>query len=474
MTDVLARTDLGAVRGTESDGLATFRGVPYAAAPEGPLRLRPPAPAEAWDGVRDATRFGAAPPQPPAAPGTPPIWRPEDGMDCLNVNVWTPDLGGGGLPVMVWFYGGAWRIGASPMPHYDAARLARAGVVVVTFDYRTGFEGFGHLPGVPDNRGLRDQIAALEWVRRNIAAFGGDPDRVTAFGQSAGAASIVLLAGAPEARGLFRRAIAHSVPDGYHDVAEASGITGTVAAAAGVEPTWEGFAALPPEALVAAQDAPVDPVTRPVTAYAPVIDGDLVTGPPWARIADAADVELVCGFVHEEARAFLPSPVPPELTPETAGAATRVGVSGAERYRAAYPQLGDVDLSVALLSDAMFRMPTLRTAEAHAAAGGRTWVFDFAWRNPAGINRHSIDVPFVFGLPDSRFALRHLGSPTPDGFPALSDAIRGAWTSFAAEGDPGWRRYDASTGRITRVWDDRISDVPLPIAPSLPIWTDLA
>ncbi|MEV5574747.1 carboxylesterase family protein [Spirillospora sp. NPDC052269] len=473
MTDeVPARTGRGVVRGTEADGLAIFRGIPYAAAPEGRLRFRPPVPAEAWDGVRDATGFGTAPPQRAAAQGTPPIWRPGDGLDCLNVNVWTPDVGGSGLPVMVWFYGGAWRIGASPMPHYDAARIARAGVVVVTFDYRTGFEGFGHLPGVPDNRGLRDQIAALEWVRREIAAFGGDPDQVTAFGQSAGAASIVLLASAPEARGLFRRAIVHSIPDGYHDVSEASEITGIIADAAGVEPTWEGFAALSPEAVLAVQDAPVDAGRRPVTAFAPVVDGDLVTGSPWSRIADATDVDLVCGFVHEESRAFLPSPVPPELAPEMVAGAVKVGATGAERYRTAYPKLSDVDLTVELLSDAMFRMPTTLTAEAHAAAGGRTWLFDFAWRNPAGLNRHSIDVPFVFGLPDTRFAARLLGSPAPDGFPALSDAVRKAWTSFAAGGDPGWARYDASAGRIARVWDDEISDGPLSIAPSIPIWRD--
>ncbi|RMI42601.1 carboxylesterase/lipase family protein [Actinomadura harenae] len=468
---MLARTDRGVVRGTGTDGLAIFRGVPYAAAPDGARRFRPPVPAEPWDGVRDATRFGTPPPQLAAAPSAPPIWRPGDGLDCLNVNVWTPDAGGSGLPVMVWFYGGAWRIGASPMPHYDASRIARAGVVVVTFDYRTGFEGFGHLPGVPDNRGLRDQIAALEWVRGDIAAFGGDPDRVTVFGQSAGAASIVLLSGAPAARGLFRRAIAHSVPDGYLSPGEASGITRTIADAAGVEPTWDGFATLPPEAVLAVQDAPVDPVTRPVTAFAPVIDGDLVTGPPWSRIADAADVDLVCGFVHEEARAFLSSPVPPELTPETVSGAVKVGAAGARRYREAYPRLGDVDLTVELLSDAMFRMPTTLVAEAHAAAGGRTWLFDFAWRSPAGLNRHSIDVPFVFGLPDSRFAARHLGTPVPDGFDALSDAVRKAWTSFAASGDPGWARYEPST-RIARVWDDEITDGPAPVAPSLPIWMD--
>ncbi|MFC4907875.1 carboxylesterase/lipase family protein [Actinomadura gamaensis] len=471
MTDVVARTDLGAVRGVEADGLAVFRGVPYAAAPEGELRFRPSVPAEAWDGVRDATRFGTPPPQLSPLPTTPPVWHPGDGLDCLSVNVWTPDLGGGGLPVMVWFYGGAWRVGASVMPHYDAARIAQAGVVVVTFNYRTGFEGFGHLPGVPDNRGLHDQIAALEWVQRNITAFGGDPDRVTAFGQSAGAASITLLMGVPAARGLFRRAIAHSVPEGYIDPDEATEITGIIAAAAGVEATWEGFAALPPEAVLAAQDAAVDPVTRPVTAFAPVIDGELVTGPPWEQVAAGRDVELVCGFVHEESRGFLPSPVPPELTPEMVSGSTKLGAAGAGRYRAAYPQAGDVELAVGLLSDAMFRMPTTLVAEAHAAAAGRTWLFDFTWRNPAGGSGHSIDVPFVFGIPDSRFAIRQLGSPVPDGFEPLSEAVRKAWTAFAATGDPGWARYETSS-RIARVWGDAITDEPLPVAPSIPIWKD--
>lgn len=466
---MVARTDLGAVRGFDVDGLAVFRGIPYAAAPEGELRFRPSVPAEAWDGVRDATGFGTPPPQLPPLPTVPAIWKAGDGLDCLNVNVWTPDPGGSGLPVMVWFYGGAWRVGSSSMPHYDAARIARAGVVVVTFDYRTGFEGFGHLPGVPDNRGLHDQIAALEWVRRNISAFGGDPDQVTAFGQSAGAASITLLMGAPAARGLFRRAIVHSVPDGYLDPAEATEITGIIAKAAGVEATWEGFAGLSPEAVLAVQDAPLDPVTRPVTAFAPVIDGDLVAGPPWTGVAAGRDVDLVCGFVHEEARAFLPSPVPPELTPEMVSGTTKLGEAGAEQYRTAYPQLSDLDLAVELLSDAMFRMATSLVAEAHAAAGGRTWLFDFTWRNPAGGTGHSVDVPFVFGIPDSRFAVRQLGSPVPDSFGALSDAVRKSWTSFASTGDPGWTRYEPST-RISRIWDNAITESPLSVAPSLPIW----
>lgn len=191
-SDVLVTSPAGGVRGTSGDGLAVFRGVPYAEAPEGPSRFGAPVRRAVWDGVRDATGFGAAAPQPPAAPGAPPVWRPEAGLDCLSLNLWTPRTGEAGLPVMVWIHGGVWKYGASSMPQYDGSALARAGVVVVSLNYRVGFEGFGHLPGCPDNRGLLDQIAALEWVRDNVAAYGGDPGNVTVFGQSAGAASVTL------------------------------------------------------------------------------------------------------------------------------------------------------------------------------------------------------------------------------------------------------------------------------------------
>jgi carboxylesterase type B len=280
--DTVVRTDLGQVRGRDEGGVVAFRGIPYAAAPDGPLRFQPPAPAAGWEGVRDCLSFGPPPPQNPPAPGVPSRWRPADGVDCLTLNVWSPDLGASRLPVMVWIHGGMWKYGWTGMAQYDAARLTRAGVLVVTINYRLGFEGFGHLPDVPDNRGLRDQIAALQWVQRNIAAFGGDAGNVTVFGQSAGAASTALLVAAPATDGLFRRAIAQSVPDGYHSVAEAEQVTGILAAAAGVAPTREGFAALAPEAILAVQDTPLTGRQVGGGAFGPVIDGDLVAGPPWA------------------------------------------------------------------------------------------------------------------------------------------------------------------------------------------------
>lgn len=467
--DVDVAAPAGTVRGVSRDGIARFLGIPFAAAPEGPLRFRPPVPAPGWDGVRDAVAFGAAPPQLAPAPGAPPMWRPGDGLDCLTVNVWTPDPGRAGLPVMVWIYGGLWKHGAASMPHYDASTLAGSGVVVVTFNYRVGFEGFGHLPGVADNRGLRDQIAALEWVRGNIAAFGGDPANVTVFGQSAGAASAVLLTAAPAAQGLFRHAIAQSIPSGIRTVAEAEAVTATIAAAACVPATWDAFAALPPEAIVAVQDAPLRDRDG-FTAFAPVIDGDLVTGQPWEGLqaGRGRDVNLICGFTHEEYRGQGPPP-PPGVDLAVVAEAVGLEKEAAAAYRRACPDLSDADLFTVMLSDALIRMPTTWAAEAHARAGGRTWFYDFSWRGPTLGAGHGIDIPFIFGNATTRYAARFLGSPPPTDFADLSERIRTAWTSFAATGDPGWPRF-APEHPTTRIWDMPPTDGPYPLESSRGVW----
>ncbi|RAY17147.1 carboxylesterase/lipase family protein [Actinomadura craniellae] len=459
MTDVVVKISQGLLRGRQEGGAVSFKGIPFAASPQGPLRFRAPAPPAGWDGVRDAVAFGPAPPQLPPAPGVPPVWRPGDGMDCLTLNVWSPDPGATGLPVMVWIHGGMWRHGAASMPHYDATTLAGAGVVVVTAGYRVGFEGFGHLPGAPDNRGLRDQIAALEWVRRDIAAFGGDPGNVTVFGQSAGAASAVLLMAAPDAAGLFRRVIAQSVPDGLRTTAEAARVTGALAAAAGVPATLEGFAALPAEAVLAVQDA------AGPGGFGPVLDGDLVTGPLGAGVD--REVDLVCGFTHEEYRGI--APVPANADPAAVAASFGLGPEEVAAYRAAHPGADDTGLFVVMLSDALVRMPTVRVAEAHARAGGRTWLYDFAWRGAALGAGHGVDVPFTFGNGDGRFAARLLGTPPPADFAALSGRIRASWTAFAATGAPGWPRYDLERRR-TRIWDTTPTDVDDPLAASRRIW----
>ena len=256
VTEPVVRTAAGQVRGRAENGVAVFRGIPFAQPPIGHLRFAAPEPARPWDGVREAAMFGPPPPQSaflltptaPVAPGA-------DPDDWLTVNVFSPDLGSAGLPVMVWIYGGAYRFGASSLVGYDGSALARQDVVVVTFNHRVGVEGYAYLPGVPANRALLDQVAALRWVRENIAAFGGDPGRVTVFGESAGAGAIASLLVMPAAVGLFRRAIAQSVPGTFFSTALATDVTAAIAAEAGLPPTTEAFASADPARLTAASDA---------------------------------------------------------------------------------------------------------------------------------------------------------------------------------------------------------------------------
>ena len=249
-------TTRGDVRGYEDGGVTRFLGIPYAASPTGGLRFRAPAPAPAWDGILEATEFSATPPKPDYPPPLD-VMLPEPnipGDNWLTVNVWTP--GGSGLPVMVWIHGGAFSYGNSAVAVYDGHAFARDGVVLVTINYRLGTDGFALLPDAPANRGLLDQIAALEWVRDNIAAFGGDPANVTIFGESAGAQSITTLLAIPRARGLFAKAITQSgAAQAAADPADAALVAKELARALGVEATAASLSALPRPALIEGQTA---------------------------------------------------------------------------------------------------------------------------------------------------------------------------------------------------------------------------
>lgn len=471
--DAVVRTSAGTVRGLAGDGITTFLGIPFAAAPDGPRRFQPPTAPEPWDGVRDAVEFGTAPPQLRQVPSMPSVWEPGDGLDCLTVNVWTPDGGAANLPVMVWIYGGAWKQGAAKEADYEAGTLARSGVVVVTFNYRVGFEGFGHLPGFPDNRGLRDQVAALEWVRDNIAAFGGDPGNVTIFGESSGAASVAIHVGAPGARDLFRRAIAQSIPGSFLAPERAEKVTRILSEETGVEPTWDGFATLTPETLLRVQDVPLRGGRSGITAFGPVIDGDLVTGQPWEPIQAGAgrDIDLVCGFTHEEYRLFAAGVDASGFDLPRVATNVGLGSEAISAYQAAYPGSDNGDLFTVLMSDWLFRIPSTWVAEAHARAGGRTWLYDFTWKSPLLGACHAIDLPFTFGNADTPLATLLLGSPPPGDFDALSRQVRTSWTSFAATGDPGWSRFDLAR-RLTRIWDTPPRDAAYPLEDSYRIWDE--
>jgi para-nitrobenzyl esterase len=305
--DPVAATTTGRIRGTTEDGCVAFLGVPFARPPFGTRRFALPVPVPKWDGVRPATAYGPTAPQ----PDRPFTIIPEPviaGDDCLNLNVFTPDLGSVGLPVLVWIHGGGFTAGGNTSPWYRGHRFARDGIVVVSVNYRLGAEGFLAIPGAPTNRAVRDWLAALTWVQDNIASFGGDPDHVTIAGQSAGGVACATLLTTPAATGLFHAAICMSGAIPPKLTADAAGrLTEAIAAEVGVEPTVDALAAVDPARLVAAQE-PAEKVlaqaTPPVDArFFPCIDDDLVPADPYGVIArgHAADVPILVGATGEEA-----------------------------------------------------------------------------------------------------------------------------------------------------------------------------
>jgi para-nitrobenzyl esterase len=477
------RTKDGPVRGRPAaDGdVVAVLGVPYAAAPFGAARFREPLPAEPWREVRQCTRFGPVAPQSAELPGAP-AWSPGD-EDVLTLNVWAP-ADASGLPVLVWFHGGAYTFGSSAQPDFDGAVLARDGrVVVVTVNYRLGFEGFGHVPSAPANRGLLDQVAALRWVRDNIGAFGGDPGSVTVAGQSAGATSVACLMVMDRAKGLFRRAIAHSAVGPCFSAALARDITARVAAAADVPATADALAAASPEALVAASDEVVDAFRRdpesgylhydPVI-YGPVVDGDVLPGEPLAAVAAgaAADVDLlVC---HTTQEFWLMDAVGSSAEITTPAALERFAADFGlpegllAGYRELMPNAPVSDIHLAVFGDLQFAEYSSRLAEAQARAGGLAYLsrFDRRRTGPGGEVRawHCADVPFAFGnhtLPAVEFLI---GGPPSAADHQLAHSMVAAWAAFAAKGGPGWQPLDKAGTGPAHVWApaDSVDRPPLP------------
>ena len=488
--EAVVRTASGAVRGSLSDGVYAFKGIPYAAPPFGASRLRPPRPVEPWSGVRDALTAGPMPPQLPY----PSPWnvlipeRATVGEDCLNLNIWTPDPGSAGLPVMVWIPGGMFEAGSGAT--YDGSRFARDGVVCVTINYRVGAEGFLYLRDGDANLGLLDQIAALEWVGDNIATFGGDPGKVTIFGQSAGAMSVGTLLSMPGAQGLFRRAVAQS--GGAHQVIpveSARKVGGRLAERLGVEATRRAIADIPVERLLRAQaELKADLMARPdpeiwgqeVVASAlpwqPVVDGDVVPARPIDRIAVGvgAGIDLMAGWTAEEWNFFsVPGGAIDQVTPEVVA-----GVIGAyglpveatlASYRAMRPSAGHGELLGAIQGDRMFRIPAIRLADAHAKCAPATYAYEFAWRSPQFGGRlgacHGADVAFVFDQLGEQ--TEALAGPNPP--QELADRMHAAWVGFARSGHPGWPRYDL-TRRATMRFDTGSEVVHDPRAGERMLW----
>jgi para-nitrobenzyl esterase len=470
-------TGAGVLRGSAEQGLAVFRGVPYARAPVGPRRLRPPEPCEPWPGVRDATRFGPAPPQraDPLARGLGLQGDLPTDEDCLFLNVWTPGPDAGRRPVLVWLPGGAFVSGDAAAPLYDGRRLAARGdAVVVTVGYRVGALGFATLgQGAGGaNFGLQDQLAALAWVRDSIGRFGGDPANVTVFGESAGAGSLVALLAMPRARGLFRRAIVQSAaPEGVIDAAEGERRSALLLAQLGLAPgAAEGLRAAPVEKILDAQQALAGSrVWETGMLFAPVVDGELLPERPLAavRAGAARDVELLIGTTRDEMRLYEGAPFEPrdvaallklvalQLPGDRASAEARARrlVEATRRARRARGEdVGPADLLYAIQSDLHLRIPATRLAEGHARHQERTRMYLFTWRSPARDGAlgacHALDLPFTFG---------NLDAPGMAGFAGegrdarrLCENLMDAWLGFARDGEPGhpgvgaWPCYEPS------------------------------
>lgn len=459
LMDPRTRVSDGELQGSWSGDVAVFRGVPFASLP---ARFAAPAPPEPWTGRRTATTFGPPPPQ-SGAPDS--AVSATDGDDWLTLNVWSPDLAGQ-LPVMVWIQGGGYLFGTSGLPEYDGTRLARQGVVVVTFNYRVGLEGFGQIDGTPSNRGLLDQVAALAWVQDNITAFGGDPLRVTLFGQSAGAGSIASLLVMPRASGLFARAIAQSVPGVFFTPALAADITRACAAHVGRLPTE--LDRVDPRVLAEAGSAVLATANEHVerwglaahagVVFAPVVDGDVLPTTPWSGLGEGVD--LLVGHTRHEQR--LLSALTGRLgrvTVEQAQESARLFAPDPEAYLRRFSDPEELDDFAR--SDWLFRMPSVKLAEAHLTVGP-TYVYELTWSAPGmgGILGacHGLDVPLVFGnLAEGQTAM--LIGDEIAAARAVSDRMQAAWTAFAATGAPGWPTFDSGRCCVFDT-DPQIADYP--------------
>ncbi|WP_374408801.1 carboxylesterase/lipase family protein [Pelagerythrobacter sp.] len=465
----------GGLRGVSEDGVAVFRGIPYAEAPVSDLRWKPPVAKADWDGVRDAGEFGAPCFQPESRPTANNIYAEDFGPmseDCLSLNVWAPE-DAQGAPVFVWIHGGALVGGASNSPIYDGSHLAEQGVIVVSLNYRLGALGFLAHPelsaesreGISGNYGLLDQIEALRWIERNIAAFGGDPGNVTIAGESAGALSVMYLMTSPPAQGLFDKAVMQSsymvstpaLKEARHGHPSAESIG-----------TWlqdqldvTGIADL---RAMSARELTDRSTAAGYPTWA-TVDGKVLprqTVESFDR-GEQAKVPLLAGFNSGEIRSLRRLLPPAPATAEEYEAKIRAAYGdSADRYLAAYPSATIDESLLAAGRDALYGWTAQRMGEKHAAAGAPAYLYLFDHGYPAadeaGLHAfHASEIPFMFGTiwetPGNWPQI-----PRTEGQRALSDAMVGYWASFArtgmpvAEGHPDWPRFGGDEAFM--VFDD--------------------
>jgi len=484
LTDVV-QTSNGPVRGYQEDALKVFKGVRYGAPPVGSLRFKPPAPPERWSEPAETVQYGApaiqgglAPGERRTSPGDPPAPdEPASSEDCLFLNVWTPGLDRARRPVMVWLHGGGFANGSGGASMYDGGALARKGdVVTVTVNHRLNVFGYLHLGEAfgPDYAksgvaGMLDIVQALEWVRDNIAAFGGDPGNVTIFGESGGGWKVSLLLAMPAARGLFHKAVIQSGPGlTAKPKAEADKTARQLLAELGVS-TPDELAALPTETI---SYASVKIPGEAMRLYTPVLDGEAIPRHPFEPDASPlnADVPVLIGTNKDENTLFLFShPRFGAFTGEDiAKQAKSVAGERAEALvaalRRAYPDYSDTHIYSAIGTASGMWGNSVKLAERKAAQGAApAFMYLVTWETPVAKGRlrspHAIEIPLVFdNVEKARNFVGRGEAPQ-----AVADQMSSAWLAFARTGDPGWPAYDVER-RATMVFDveSRVQSDPLP------------
>ena len=465
-----ATVHTGALQGTTDAGVVAFKGIPFAAPPIGELRWKPPQPAQAWSGVRAADSYGADCMQEPF-PGDAAPLGVTPAEDCLYLNVWRPAAEAGKLPVMVWIYGGGFVNGGSSPAVYDGSEFAKSGVVLVSFNYRLGHLGFFAHPaltseqpdGLHGNYGLMDQIAALKWVQRNVAAFGGDPSNVTIFGESAGGMSVNFLLTTPLASGLFHKAVVQSGGGrsmmrsrklrGDEDSAEARGVR--LAKQFGVE--GNDAQALAKLRAIPADELKLSMMRMGEANYVggPIQDDKLVLGEPATLFAKGggARVPVMLGATNNDI-GFVQAKSLDELYAlfgEQAAAA-----------RAAYPSNGNdfVQVLMRVGGDQMMVEPARYIARVLTARGQPVYHFRFSYvaesmRNTWPGAPHATEIPYVFNTVAARY-----GKDLTQKDAAMAKAVHEYWITFAKDGRPraeqapAWAPYDPKSDAIMDFTND--------------------
>ncbi len=464
------KVDGGTIRGaTDESGVRSFKGIPFAAPPVGAARWQPPGPIVPWEGVRDTTQFGAVCPQLPYPPTSMYVQKPQPmSEDCLFLNVWSAVKDASERrPVMVWIHGGALTRGSGSIPPYDGTSLAKQGVVVVTVNYRLGPFGFLALPALSKesdhqssgNYGMLDQIAALQWVQKNIAKFGGDPQRVTIFGESAGSWSVCYLVASPLAKGLFHRAIGQSggafapmpfLKDERHGVPSAEKVGERLAKELGCD-TAEDVAkvlrAKTADELLAAAD-------KTGIRIRPNVDGWVLPDDVYAIFTAGKQnpVPVIVGSTADEATTLFPGQTPPTVAAYEAAARAKYG-DLADDYLAAYPAKTDSDVRAAFLGalrDEIFTWEMRTWARLTATTGNRAFQYLFSHVPPSPKHEevgayHAAEILYVFNnLPVVDWPFSAVDRQ-------LAEDVSGAWVRFAATGDPNggalplWTDYDPAS-----------------------------